>query len=963
VELGNIIEDLKTLWHTLGLGGSLPQWLITVVIILAAIRALLALIAEIDEKIKPLFYDAEKKRRARRRRIFAEHVAAEIRQIDLNADWSEDRFAELEAEVEAEGTRRRRFLPWRRRSSLRREKSLSSALRSSEERLILLEGEPGAGKSVALRHLAHVMAEEAKKSRSTKSIIPLYINMKTIERPIDVAVDVDLIRAHVLKTLNRPNSRDVEEFLNDEFARGIEEGTWLFLFDSFDEIPDVLSATSADTSIREYGQAISDFLSAMNACRGIIASRYFRGPGALGWPKFRILVLGDEYRRRLIKRADLPKAIESELIGQLELAGPELALNSRNPMFLGLLCQHMRKEKTFPENAHVVFEDYVETRLTRDQEKLMRRFNVGAVEVREAAEQAAFCMAYHPTLGLSPARTALAAAMAERGYEGKASTMFDALEFIKLARAEGDANDPTFTFAHRRFQEYFATSVVLDAPDIVTPEKLLTDARWRETAVVMLQTQRGERLERIVAKAEELLQRELDAIPDPGGAYSGVREFPWPPLTLHLLSLIQSGYQGRASTAPDRLRFLVGEIVRLATMTGSLSDRKWALEVAGISPEPVLVEAIRKAFAGGSLLLADVAYKQAALLGDVPEDIAKPIRAALVKSFANGRLFREREATLAHVRRLPRKQRFRDMVNLLLAIWPIDFALHAIVALLIMATMQQKRDFLLLVGFVLVSALGTRAIVRGGARFNLPFAVMAFLVLFVRMMPAIVAFAAVGTGVGVITVALLIWAPFALHAASKGWFVRPGWWAAYFLYPLLFIAGAIRSLFAMNWAIKRSQWVGALMLVAVLALTGALIKNPYHWRVIDWIGYAFGGLMLTLLAVALVYTLYNDIRNRLHDQRLWHRRVRGIDKFASAHDFANVFVNLKRAESRSNLIQLVRERAMIDVTPENERVIRQLAIAFENAPKSPFEDQARISVRLLDELNIIAEQMRLRLAG
>src|SRR5205085_7409906 len=45
-------------------------------------------------------------------------------------------------------------------------------------------------------------------------------------------------------------------------------------------------------------------------------------PGALGWPRFRILSLGDDYRRRLIRRADLPSEVERELIGQLELSGP-----------------------------------------------------------------------------------------------------------------------------------------------------------------------------------------------------------------------------------------------------------------------------------------------------------------------------------------------------------------------------------------------------------------------------------------------------------------------------------------------------------------------------------------------------------------------------------------------------------------------------------------------------------------
>jgi hypothetical protein len=94
-------------------------------------------------------------------------------------------------------------------------------------------------------------------------------------------------------------------------------------------------------------------------------------------------------------------------------------------------------------------------------------------------------------LGLNPGRDHLQKALRRVGFDlgSRFETILDALEYIKLARGGAEAwkQEKTFTFAHRRFQEYFATCVVLANPDKVTPNQLLTDARWRETAVTMCQ--------------------------------------------------------------------------------------------------------------------------------------------------------------------------------------------------------------------------------------------------------------------------------------------------------------------------------------------------------------------------------------------------------------------------------------------------------------------------------------------
>ncbi|MEM7034673.1 MAG: hypothetical protein AAF629_34355, partial [Chloroflexota bacterium] len=175
---------------------AIPTWLLQLIwlsifllIALAVIWLFLLLSSKIKEQwvthFVPIFYKPENKRRTIRRRRFADHIESEIRRLNNLEAWSDYRFAELEAEVEAEGQRRTfgqiPFLD-KSRGGLRREKSLSKALEKSAERLILLEGDPGSGKSVALRYVTQLMAKRAMKARNINSVIPIYINLKELDR-------------------------------------------------------------------------------------------------------------------------------------------------------------------------------------------------------------------------------------------------------------------------------------------------------------------------------------------------------------------------------------------------------------------------------------------------------------------------------------------------------------------------------------------------------------------------------------------------------------------------------------------------------------------------------------------------------------------------------------------------------------------------------------------------------------
>jgi energy-coupling factor transporter ATP-binding protein EcfA2 len=590
-------------------GGPIPPGLIFMIrglvwtlLVLGIGAIILKLIAEIQkswgEAFGRWFTGADEKHFLVNRQRFARFISAQLEKLNIDESWEDYRFAELEAEVEAEGLRR--SSSWMRRlgvkhGTLRRERSLSVALEASEERLVLLEGEPGSGKSVALRHVANRLAEKGGRSWNAKTVIPLYLNLKHLQRRPGAKVDQDLIRNFTLEHLTRVNNRDVERFIEEHFDDGIRNGTWVFLFDSFDEIPDVLSSTDDDNVIAEYSNAIYEFLTTFNACKGIVASRYFRSPRQVRLPRFRILPLSEERRTQLIRRAGLRPQVQQEVFRQLGAASLSIRQMANNPMFLGLLCEFVRDGRAFPDASHAVFERYVERRLWRDEDKLADRFAVTPEEARSAAEIVAFAMAADDQIGLNPTRREILSAIERLAMNPPEHyhDLLTALEYIKLARGEEQgvaAGDRRFTFAHRRFQEYFCTCVVLRSSDRVTPTQLLTEPRWRDTTVVLMQTQGPQIVRPLLEEAKTRLLQMRDTLSsdllvspemmvafrrptsEELGQRAGalrdlhpeeqivVRDYPWPKGCLHVLGILQDGLTGRPDDIPSDLRELAASL-------------------------------------------------------------------------------------------------------------------------------------------------------------------------------------------------------------------------------------------------------------------------------------------------------------------------------------------------------------------------------------------------------------------
>lgn len=700
------MDTLKELGELLGavVGGPLPPWVYWGIALVVLLRYALRLVGEIGElwtkHIQPLFYNADQRRLAEDRQLFAQHLRNTVAGVSEYEEWQDWRFAELEAEVEAESYSRTPVLlrvlsPSRR---VQRERSLSEALRKTEDRLVLLEGPPGAGKSVALRHLAMLLADRASRRRTCRSVIPVYVNLRDLQRGDTEGIDGSLVRRLVLSTLTAPHDRLVDRFIEEHFDQGLKDGTWLFLFDSFDEIPEVLTAPEGSDVVNRYADAILSFLHGMNKCRAVVASREFRGPRQFGWPRFRIMPLSPERALALVRRARLEPQAEQRIVANLLTATPELRQLLANPMFLSTVCEHVQGGNAFPQQGHEVFEQFLTRRIERDTLRVRERYGLDVADVEHAAKALAFCMTAEEGLGLNPSLDRIRGALREQCFEvAVLDRVLNSLTYMRIGRLSspdgGTSDDVRFSFAHRRFQEYFATRFVLAHPAMVAPNALLTEGKWRETAVVALQVMDVEGLAPLIAQAEAiasfcaatagLQDDEMDQalVAIQRGDHYPVQgdtdcEFEWPPGALHLLGILQQALGARALPLPDLLRADVARLVLAAFATGVLHDRKAALDVAGSAPQRVREAMIAAGARSESLWLRGAAFEQAASQPEGMQKLVRVIPVAMVSQLLEGQLARQRTSMATYISRLPRPRQLLGTLRILAMLPAVDAILH-----------------------------------------------------------------------------------------------------------------------------------------------------------------------------------------------------------------------------------------------------------------------------------------------
>lgn len=954
----------------LGVGAAIPLWLLAkhsgwelALSISSTVALGLGLYCMVAALIPlwpfPLVRGASETRyRIDQRRLFARHVQSQLQILATREDWHDERFADLEAEVEVEG--RQRTIPWLRHSPsktviLRREKSLSRALEHSAEPLIVLEGDPGAGKSVALRHLAERLADKARKSRDI-SKIPLYINLKEF-RPERRPVDSNSVYDFILASVNRVNDRDVERFLDEEFDRGLRDGSWLILLDSFDEIPDILSSTEADNVVEEYALAIHSFLYGMRGSRAIVASREFRGPKTFRVPHFQIVTLSGRRQVNLIRRSGLHPDETRIVEGGLATADPEIRQAATNPMFLGLICEYARTTGRFPESSHSVYESYLTQRFTRDAERMQRRHKVGAKLVRTLAEEIAFSMAAIPGLGLSPTREALHSALIniDQISIARLDAVLDALEYIKLGRAAedtGGSGRPSFTFAHRRFQEYFATCVVIRDPERVSVTELLADGRWRETAVTILQTQPTDMVASVLEEATHLLAPMTRKALEDEELHAASGGYCWPSGSMHLLGVLNAGLGQAPDNIPAEFRADAGSLLMSAWNRGRRHDKKWAVSLALVARRDDTIWLLEHAFASGSVVLDGAAYACVSRLADPSPGLYKGVQETLVEMAASGDLIEQKVALNAQIRRLPDPVPLIQTLRLLTLAPKIDYTLAAI--LVLMCTTLNWPTSILQVLFVTVGLMGYQLTlspqvphrIQGTRLILRPYSSIEIISELGRLLAATLA---VITAINfrprnwpIVAVALIIGIYFAFWPSTVGYVCRHRRGINEFLWPLIPLFVLVALLQSGIMKIKSGVLQGGKMSVITVSkglapiLFWAIfvwVLNKYfsglsHNAILEGIFIAFVVLIVGAMLAGIAFLYISHLRGRHADTQLIHS-ISSKQKFTVIEVF-NILDRIKTPRGMRLVIESILRIDLI-AYPEIIRMLSDIAAAAEVA--------------------------------
>jgi|GEM_PF-901085 len=603
----------------------------------SAIEHLVKLVEAYKSSGLPMWLSVDNKARVRRRKQFCGVLDADLAYLAKAENWNDQYFTDLEAEVETEGgyyatawDRMRR----RKSFGLRKERSLIRAITSSAERAMQLVGEPGSGKSVALRHLAKQFAEQGRKSNDKNATVPLYVNLREMDGQYSAAITADDVRMFVLDNIRRGDA-DTSAFVRENWDDYCHRGIWLFLFDSFDEIPAVLHSEAGSDIVKQYSQAIRQFLEGMGECKGILASREFKGPEALPWKKLRILSLTGEKQDELIDNSFLNES-QMSLVRQ-HLANSHSSIGA-TPLFLTLLCRYVKDEQRGPNNDHDILLQHIERLARREPAYLQRKYKLSVEDLINGAERLARLFAEDESLSLAPTLDQIATQLQlEEVPGGSIERLISALVDCKIGRADvpnAAHGDRRFAFAHRRYQEALFVRYLARHPEAISATELLRDPRWREYTVTLLQTRPSQEIQYLLDVACAILELRADQQEAIGFAEpplpTQLMYFDWSvEVAVPLLSLLQEGLSRRLQDVPDTLSNAVRCFLELRWKRGDTWDRCEVLRLGGLLPQDTLVNYLVEVFDNGTESERAQAFRLATFTSSLPESAREFVLAML----------------------------------------------------------------------------------------------------------------------------------------------------------------------------------------------------------------------------------------------------------------------------------------------------------------------------------------------
>lgn len=388
--------------------------------------------------------------------------------IDFSTRWNEANFVSLEAEVQIlEG-----------KSSKRKVVDLIRALRiNPKTRLFVVLGEPGTGKSVALRKLTRDLLGES----GIKDRIPIYLNLKEWKTPQDWSLEnrptTQQFHEFVYNTVLQSIDFTSQAFLSPEnYSALLEAGYLFFILDSFDEIPAVLDHDENSWIISDLSEVISRYVLSGKQSRGIIASRLFRQPKMVVKERsvFEIQPFTDD---RIIRAIRLACSNPRDLLRVVLTERNDLGTIARNPFLLHLIINHYNQKGAAPSSQAQMFESFIDFNL-KQAKAAYGLDGFSEEEVYGVCERIAAAMFVETRAGLEIGEP-------ELRNEVDLPQLPYVLRFLSQARLGRVAPvSGAFSFSHRRFNEYFLVRRLSGGRAKIPFDAIQSDSRWRDALVL-----------------------------------------------------------------------------------------------------------------------------------------------------------------------------------------------------------------------------------------------------------------------------------------------------------------------------------------------------------------------------------------------------------------------------------------------------------------------------------------------
>lgn len=340
--------------------------------------------------------------------------------------------------------------------------------------IILMLGQPGSGKSVLLKRITRFLLNNHKKLK----LFPIYVNLADWQVSKDQInkkmedenfynfVKVNLIERNLhLKFLLNPvdESKDFFDYL-------WQKGSLYFLLDSYDENANILTGTQKESE--RSLSSILDYFLQNNPAGGLMAARYSRQP-TQDFTYGTLIELLPLNEFQIMKLLGGDRTTQTAMIRELFEYRPDLASLAANPLYAGLLQNYILHHSVLPRHQSIIFDYHVKESIAQTRGHI----NVPDREVLD------FCKKMAATMHLSN-RLEISKALNLEGASWGKDKINLIVSVLHKARIIRSGSKGTLSFSHQRYAEYFMAIYLLDHPDQVAKEKILTHATWRDTLIL-----------------------------------------------------------------------------------------------------------------------------------------------------------------------------------------------------------------------------------------------------------------------------------------------------------------------------------------------------------------------------------------------------------------------------------------------------------------------------------------------